>query len=80
MINARENLGNSCVVAYHTNCAHHLGKITSWYYCWRLVIYTTLETSWTPEISHQNESIIFFLVKGEKIVHYVLITQLNHIT
>ena len=48
MVDAREHLSNGSGVANHANCAHDLGKITSWHNGWWLVVDTALETGWAP--------------------------------
>jgi hypothetical protein len=48
VINSGEDLSNGSRVGNHAHGSHDLGKITTWYYSWWLIVNTTLETSWAP--------------------------------
>jgi len=48
VINAWENLSNTCWVRDHAYCPLHLGKISPWNNSWRLIIDAALEPSGTP--------------------------------
>merc|ERR1711981_645589 len=48
MIKTSPGFSNSSGVRQHTNSTLNLGKITTWYYSWWLVVNSDLETSWTP--------------------------------
>merc|ERR1712194_400354 len=48
MVDSRKHFRNSCGVADHAHCSHYLCKITTRHDSRRLVVDTTLETSWTP--------------------------------
>merc|ERR1712147_377451 len=48
VINSGEDFSNSSGVGDHAYGSHDLGKITTWYDGWWLIVDTTLETSWAP--------------------------------
>ena len=48
MVKTSPSFSDSSGVGQHANGTLDLGKITSWYNSWGLVVDTNLETSWTP--------------------------------
>ena len=48
MIKTSPCFSNSSGVRQHANGTLDLGKITTWYYSWWLIVDSDLETSWTP--------------------------------
>ena len=48
MVKTGPGFSNSSSVGQHANSTLNLGKITTWYNSWWLVIDSDLETSWTP--------------------------------
>ena len=48
MVKTSPSFSNGSSVGQHANSTLYLGKITSWYDGWWLVVDTDLETSWTP--------------------------------
>merc|ERR1712107_212892 len=48
MVDAGEDLSNGSGVGNHAACTHHLGQVTTWYDCGRLVVDAALEACWAP--------------------------------
>merc|ERR1719409_113411 len=48
VIDAGEDLSDRGGVADHAHSAHDLGKVTTRYHSWRLVVDAALEASWAP--------------------------------